>query len=57
MVVAGGEKIGKAEGEKEKINTASTLFLLHGKRGDLLWGDDDLCQGPSECARDEGVCQ
>lgn len=37
MVVAGGEEIGKAEGEKGKINTASTLFPLHGKeRGPIV---------------------
>lgn len=33
------------EGEKGKINTASALFPGAAERGDLLWGNDDLCQG------------
>lgn len=37
VVVEGGGEIGKAEGEKGKINTASTLLPLHGKeRGSIV---------------------
>lgn len=33
----GGEETGKAEGEKGKINTTSTLFPRHGKeRGSIV---------------------
>lgn len=45
MRLAGEGGAGKAEGEKGKINTTSTLFPGMAKRGDLLWGNDDLCQG------------
>lgn len=41
-LAAGG---GGAEGEKGKINTTSTLFPGAAERRDLLWGNDDLCQG------------
>lgn len=42
----GGEETRKAKGEKGKINTTSTRFFPGmAKRGDLLWGNDDLCQG------------
>lgn len=43
-VVVGGVG-GVGEGEKGKINTASALFPGAAERGDLLWGNDDLCQG------------
>lgn len=44
-VEAGGEKTGKAEGETGKINTTTHFFTRMAKKGDLLWGNDDLCQG------------
>lgn len=42
-VGGGGGRVG--EGEKGKINTASALFSGAAERGDLLWGNDDLCRG------------
>lgn len=40
-----GERWGRQREKKEKSIQLALFFPGIAKRGDLLWGNDDLCQG------------